>query len=51
MQSALTVPKLGAPLVRITRPIPTPKGNQLLVKVEVAGCISRTSISDSSEPT
>jgi len=36
-QFALMVPNLGAPVIKTTRPIPSPKGNQLLVKVTVAG--------------
>jgi NADPH:quinone reductase len=36
-QKALVVPAIGCPLILSDRPIPTPTGSQLLVKVHIAG--------------
>jgi NADPH:quinone reductase-like Zn-dependent oxidoreductase len=36
-QNALVVSEIGKPLTKVTRPIPSPKEGQLLVKVTAAG--------------
>ena len=39
-QKALVISEIGKPLNEITRPIPTPKENQILVKIIAVGCTS-----------